>query len=154
MLRALSEADPSELQRIGLFGGVSEVLLAKMAARLRVRAVDDGEVIFREGDRGREMFVVLDGEVELSKRSRDEEIRVATVHPGDWFGEMSLIDILPRPWTARATTTARLLALGNEDLDVLYRTDLKNYALFMMNVARQLSRKLRIAEARLADSLR
>lgn len=151
MLRAVSALD---LERIGLFGGVSDAILSTMAERLAVRTVDAGEEIFAEGDRGREMFVVLDGEVELWKQSRGEGVRVATVPPGDWFGEMSLIDVLPRPWTARATTSARLLALRNEDLDLLYRTDLKTYALFMMNVARQLSRKLRIAEARLADSLR
>jgi CRP/FNR family transcriptional regulator, cyclic AMP receptor protein len=151
MLRAVSTL---ELERIGLFGGVSDAILAGMAERLAVRTVDAGEIVFAEGDRGREMFVVLDGEVELWKLSRGEEVRVATVHPGDWFGEMSLIDVLPRPWTARATTTGRLLALANEDLDELYRSDLKTYALFMMNVARQLSRKLRITEARLADSLR
>jgi CRP-like cAMP-binding protein len=151
MLRAVSTL---ELERIGLFGGVSDAILAGVADRLAVRTVDPGEVVFGEGDRGREMFVVLDGEVELWKQSRGEEVRVATVHPGDWFGEMSLIDVLPRPWTARATTTGRLLPLANEDLDDLYRSDLKTYALFMMNVARQLSRKLRITEARLADSLR
>ena len=151
MLRAVSALD---LERIGLFGGVSDAILATMAERLAVRTVDADEVIFAEGDRGRELFVVLDGEVELWKHSRGEDVRVGTVHPGDWFGEMSLIDVLPRPWTARATTTGRLLALRNQDLDELYRSDLKTYALFMMNVARQLSRKLRITEARLADVLR
>ena len=154
MLRAVTPPHRREIEDIGLFGGLSETILDVMAERLGVQEIDAGEVVFAEGDRGRTMYVVLDGEVELWKRSQGEEVRVATVHPGDWFGEMSLIDVLPRPWTARATTSARLLPLRNEDLDVLYRTDLKTYALFMMNVARQLSRKLRIAEARLADTLR
>ncbi|MEZ4310345.1 MAG: hypothetical protein R3F14_20075 [Polyangiaceae bacterium] len=69
----------------------------------------------------------------------------------DWFGEMSILDILPRPTTARVVRQACLLRLTAHDLDVLYRRDLKGYALLVLNIAREMSRRLRHTDATLAD---
>lgn len=71
---------------------------------------------------------------------------------GDWFGEVALLDVMPRAATARARQPCRLLTVTSSDLDALYRQDLKAYALLVMNLARQLSRKLRVAESLLAET--
>src|SRR6185295_5282062 len=111
-----------------------------------------GDAIFREGDAAREMYVVLDGEVEVLKKSRrGRDMRVAILGPSDCFGEMSLIDVQPRSATVRVLAPARLLRMTSEDLDGLYRHDLKSYALITLNIARDLSRRLRVTDGILAD---
>jgi len=98
------------------------------------------------------MFVVINGEVEVLKKSkRSVEARVAVLGPGDWFGEMSIVDIQPRSATVRALAPSRLLRVSSADLDALYRHDLRSYAIIILNLARELSRRLRVADGILAD---
>ncbi|HTA89242.1 MAG TPA: cyclic nucleotide-binding domain-containing protein, partial [Polyangiaceae bacterium] len=82
---------------------------------------------------------------------RSTEARVALLGPGDWFGEMSIVDIQPRSATVRALAPSRLLRISAADLDALYRYDLRSYSLIVLNLARELSRRLRVADGILAD---
>jgi CRP/FNR family cyclic AMP-dependent transcriptional regulator len=142
------------LREIGLFGALSDEVLDTLAGRLKTTRVAPGDEVFREGDAlAREMFVVLDGEMEVSKRGRrGGEVRIAILGPGDWFGEMSMIDMQPRSATVRALAPSQLLRLTSEDLDRLYRSDLKSYALIVLNIARGMSRRLRVRDAIAAES--
>lgn len=144
----------AELQGVGLFGALDEQVLTELAARMPLLRVAAGDVVFREGECGRAMFVVLEGELEVVKRSkRGHDARIALLGPRDWFGEMCLLDVMNRPVTVRALAPSRLLQLRPTDLDAVYRSNLKAYALLVMNIARQLSRKLRRADAILADTV-
>jgi CRP-like cAMP-binding protein len=71
--------------------------------------------------------------------------------PGDWFGEMSIVDIQPRSATVRALAPGRLIRITPSDLDSLYRHDLRSYAIVVLNLARELSRRLRVADSIVAD---
>ena len=98
-----SAVELDEIRDIGLFGGLDDAVLEALVRELRVLALDPGGVVFRENDRGREMFVLLSGEMEVVKQSRrDVPSRVAVLGPGDWFGEMSILDVMPRSATVRA----------------------------------------------------
>ncbi len=101
----------------------------------------------------REMFVVVGGELEVVKEGpRGGDVRVALFGPGDWFGEMSILDVQPRSATVRAVAPTMLVRVTNEHVEhLLYRRDLKAYSLLMMNIARELSRKLRVADGILAQ---
>ena len=144
---------PAMLRDIGLFGALGDEVLEHLASSLKTKRIMPGETVFREGDgAAHEMFVVLDGEMEVSKRSRrGRDMRVAILGPGDWFGEMSVLDMQTRSATVRALGPSRLLRIASEDLDALYRHDLKSYALIVLNVARDLSRRLRVTDGLLAD---
>lgn len=143
---------PSELRGIGLFGALSDEVLTHLAQTLSVHMPGSGEVVFREGDDANAMYVVLHGEMEVLKKSkRATEARVALLGPGDWFGEMSIVDIQPRSATVRALAPSRLLRVSAADLDALYRYDLRSYSLIVLNLARELSRRLRVADGILAD---
>jgi CRP-like cAMP-binding protein len=149
---SLASVTPSELRGIGLFGALSDEVLTHLASTLSVHAPESGEVVFREGDDANAMYVVLHGEMEVLKRSkRATEARVALLGPGDWFGEMSIVDIQPRSATVRALAPSRLLRVSAADLDALYRYDLRSYSLIVLNLARELSRRLRVADGILAD---
>ncbi len=141
------------LREIGLFGALSDEVLDRLAHMLKTMRVAPGNTIFLEGDgTAREMYVVLDGEMEVTKRSRrGRDMRVAILGPSDCFGEMSMIDMQARSATVRALGPSRLLKITSEDMDSLYRADLKSYALIVLNIARDLSRRLRVADGILAD---
>ena len=142
----------SELREIGLFGALSDDVLAHLAAHLSLVTPVPGAYVFREGDEANDMFVVLRGEMEVLKRSkRGIEARVALLGPGDWFGEMSIVDVQPRSAAVRALAPSRLLRITASDLDALYRHDMKSYSLIVLNLARELSRRLRVADSILAD---
>ena len=98
------------------------------------------------------MYVVLDGEMEVTKRSRrGRDMRVAILGPNDCFGEMSMIDMQARRPRCARSGPSRLLRITSEDMDALYRADLKSYALIVLNIARDLSRRLRVTDGILAD---
>ena len=152
---ALAVDGPPELSRlreIGLFGALSDEVLVHLSQALQQRRVAPGTTLFSEGDAGHDMYIVLEGEVEVIKRSRrGRPQRVAILGPNDAFGEMSIIDIQPRSATVRVLAPALLLRVASEDLDALYRHDLKSYAIVVLNIARDLSRRLRVTDGILAD---
>jgi CRP/FNR family cyclic AMP-dependent transcriptional regulator len=140
------------LREIGLFGALSDDVLEHLASSLKTLGCAIGQTVFREGDAAREMYVVLDGEMEVLKKSRrGRDQRVAILGPSDCFGEMSIIDMQPRSATVRALAPASLIRITSEDMDALYRHDLKSYTLIVLNIARDLSRRLRVTDGILAD---
>ena len=142
----------AQLREVGLFGALSDDVLESLARSLPTERLAPGDVIFQEGAPAHCLYVILDGEVEVVKKSRaGVEHRVAVLGPTDCFGEMSLIDVQPRSATVRAVAPTRVLRVSSEDLDRLYRNDLKSYALVVLNVARDLSRRLRVADGILAE---
>lgn len=138
---------------VGVFGGLDDETLALLARELPTVHVETGEVVVEEGGTSREMFVVVGGELEVVKESRSGgEARVALFGPGDWFGDMSILEPAPRSATVRAVAPTMLVKITNEHVDqLLYRRDLKNYSLFLMNIARELSRRLRVADGIVAQ---
>jgi CRP-like cAMP-binding protein len=152
MSTAEAAIGPAELRNIGLFGALSDDVLDYLSKLLTVESPPAGATLFREGEDANAMFVVISGEVEVLKKSkRSVEARVAVLGPGDWFGEMSIVDIQPRSATVRALAPSRLLRVSSADLDALYRHDLRSYAIIILNLARELSRRLRVADGILAD---
>ena len=142
----------ARLRDIGLFGGLGDDILETFVANLARLELASGADVFHEGEAGRDLFVILDGEVEVLRRSkRGHETRVALLGPGDWFGEMSILDVLPRSATMRVVAPSQLLRFSAQDLDTLYRRDVRAYALLVLNIAREISRRLRVADGLLAD---
>jgi CRP/FNR family transcriptional regulator, cyclic AMP receptor protein len=141
------------LRDIGLFGGISDESLGRLAADLPESKVEPGKIVVNEGDLSTEMFVVVSGELEVVKRALDgSTVRVALLGPGDWFGEMVILDVQPRSATVRALAPSLLLSLTADQVDrLLYRVAPKDYSLLIMNIARELSRRLRVADGILAQ---
>lgn len=150
----MPESAPSldDLRQFGLFGAVPDQVLEFLSQKLVVMHPEPGHVVFREGDPARDMFVVMQGECEVLKRSQaGVDVRVALLGSGDWFGEMSILDVQPRSASVRVVAPSRVLRISASDLDALYRHDVKAYAIIVLNIARELSRRLRVADGLLAD---
>ncbi|MET0287451.1 MAG: cyclic nucleotide-binding domain-containing protein [Polyangiales bacterium] len=141
------------LRDIGLFGGISDESLGRLAAELPELRAEPGKNVVDEGDLSTEMFVVIGGELEVVKRALDgSTVRVAMLGPGDWFGEMAILDVQPRSASVRALAPSLLLTMSADQVDrLLYRVSPKDYSLLVMNIARELSRRLRVADGILAQ---
>ena len=141
------------LASIGLFGGLDDDSLGRLATDLPQYRAEIGEVVVKEGDASTEMFIVISGELEVVKLGKQSaEVRVALFGPNDWFGEMSILDVQPRSASVRAVAPSLLLRMNADHVEtLLYRQDLKAYSLFIMNIARELSRRLRVADGILAN---
>ena len=104
-----------------------------------IRVFEPGEIIFSEGDDSREMFVVLEGRVEVVKPSPRGEVRLASLERGEFLGEMSLLESLPRSATARAIDNVRLLAIHPGGFLLKIRRD----PTFAFEIMQSLSRRIR-----------
>jgi CRP/FNR family transcriptional regulator, cyclic AMP receptor protein len=78
-------------------------------------------VLFREGESGKEMYVLQAGRVVITKRVRDEQKTLAVLGPGEFFGEMALISNKPRNATATVTEAARLLVIDPKTFEGMIR---------------------------------
>lgn len=110
------------LQRISLFQGISRREFGHLFQVLVPRSYAPGEILFLEGDVGRALFILESGQIEISRRMpHGDSQRVAVLTPGDYFGEMSLLDDRPRTATAAAMEPVRVLLLYKTDLEKLCR---------------------------------
>lgn len=138
---------PEDLQEIALFAGLGPAALEALARQTEVVEVEPGDVVCEEGTPGRELWFVLVGELECRCGvSSGHEWRLGILGPGNWFGDMALLDLQGQPASVRALAPGRLGRLSAHALDGLYRRDIKSYALLWMNAARELSRRLRCAQ--------
>jgi CRP/FNR family transcriptional regulator, cyclic AMP receptor protein len=80
-----------------------------------------GTVLFREGDAGDSMYVVQSGEVEIRRRVGDQDRVLAVLPPGEFFGEMAILNDRPRSATAVVRRTARLLVIERRTFEAMLR---------------------------------
>jgi len=142
-----SAVDREFLARTAIFAGLPDRVIDLIVGSMRLVHALAGEELLREGDPARSMFVVHDGEIEIFKRGKDgTEQALAILTRGDCLGEMSLIDIQPRSATARAKGAAVLYVLELAEIAKLYGRDVEAYALLVLNISREISRRLRCAD--------
>jgi CRP-like cAMP-binding protein len=99
------------IKEVPLFGSLSKAQLAQVASIADEINLPEGRVLTREGERGREFFVLIDGEVEVRRNGR----KVRTMGSGDFLGELALISDRPRTATVTATKPLRVLVVRDTD---------------------------------------
>ena len=131
------------LEDVSLLAGCSRRQLRAIARISEVIEVPAGTVLARTGTPGEEFFLILDGSarVEVAPRKRSR------LEPGQYFGEMSLLDGGPRSASVTAETPLRLLVIKRRDFTTL----LKEAPELTQSVLATLSRRVRQAEAALTD---
>jgi CRP-like cAMP-binding protein len=95
------------IRHVPLFSQCSKRELAQIASIADEIDLRDGKVLIREGERGREFFVLLEGSAEVTKDGR----KINTVGPGDFFGEIALVSQSPRTATVTATSPVHTLVI-------------------------------------------
>ncbi|HVU92406.1 MAG TPA: cyclic nucleotide-binding domain-containing protein, partial [Jatrophihabitans sp.] len=140
------EAD-AVLRRAPLFHGVGADAVDALIDQMKWLDAPAGTVLFKQGDAGDFLYLVVSGSVNLTRRDGGRDRLVAVVGPGEHFGELSLLDPGPRTASARTADGTRLARLDKATLDgwMLERPEI---ALQMLRVV---SRRLRRTRADLAD---
>lgn len=144
--------DPEQLRRlhllekVPLFAGLSRRQLGKLLVKLFEKEYGAGETIFLEGEPGKALFIVLDGRVSICRAGHDGERQLATLAPGAYFGELALIDDLPRSATARADEHSALLILYKSHFDDLIEGHSTIAIRVMGNLLRTLAGYVRTAQ--------
>jgi CRP-like cAMP-binding protein len=117
--------------------------------RALTRSYESGTVLFEENDPGSRMYVVTSGKVKISRRLGDTEIVLATIAAGEFFGEMALLEQLPRSATATTVEPSELIEIDEETFHAMLR-DNSDIAIRMM---RKLCGRLRDTDLRLQSAL-
>jgi signal transduction histidine kinase len=107
------------LKRLSLFSGLADHDLKWLIEQAKPIAINAGDVLIEEGTLGDSMFIILDGEFEVSKRSAQQDIKLDVREQGAVIGEMSLLDHAPRSATVRALKDGRLLMIDHSTFDQL-----------------------------------
>ena len=109
--------DNDVLRQTPLFSGLDDDAAESLRSSLAETRLRRGETLFREGDSGDRLYVVLDGKIKLGRSSADgRENLLAVLGPGQMFGELSLFDPGPRSLTATAVTDVTMKSLGHDEL--------------------------------------
>lgn len=134
------------------FGGLSNASLDVLLSMMAERCFQAGQTVVTEGEPGRSMFVVHSGELAVRRRGHSAGfIHTADLGPGDFFGEMTLIEMQNRSATVVAETATVLYELTARNLYTYYKADVHAYVIVLQNVNRELCRRLRRADARIAE---
>ena len=134
------------------FGGLSDAGLELLVSMLVERRFDADATVVAEGEPGRSMFIVHSGELVVSKLAdAARAIRMARLEPGDFFGEMTLIEMQNRSATVVAESPTVLYELTAGKLYTCYKSDIHAYVMVMQNINRELCRRLRRADNRIAE---
>jgi CRP-like cAMP-binding protein len=108
---------------------------------------EDGECIFEEGDTGRDLYIIQSGSVRIKKKSSNEELEMTVFNKGDFFGDMALLQSLPRYASAYSVGKTRLLILKPAGFLLKIRRD----PTFAFEMLQQLSFRVKVTNDRLLE---
>lgn len=146
---AMADSRIAKLQRVAIFGGVREETLEQILEQSNDVHKRVNDCFFREGATADCLYQIESGEVSIQRAWRGEFLTLGELGSGDCFGEMALIDCQKRSATVRANTTCNAIEIPAKTLRALLSEDLEQYAIVMMNLGREVSRRLRLADDRL-----
>lgn len=133
------------------FGGLPDLSLDLLMSMLVERRFEAGSTVVAEGEPGRSMFIVKSGRLAVSKRTNSGRvIPISVLQPGDFFGEMTLIEMQNRSATVVADAPTVLYELTAKNLYACYKADIHAYVIVLQNINRELCRRLRRADERFA----
>ena len=139
------------LRTIPIFGGLSDSALTLLLEHAETIEVASGEYLFREGDPPTSVYILRSGQVEILKASQSGEASLGRLDDGACIGEMALIDFQSRSGSVVALAHCEFVEIPTIALRQLMQTDLQHYTMIMMNMGREVSRRLRLADQRILE---
>ena len=139
------------ISQLRIFGGVTDAQLTTIFRRSELWALGAGEFVFRKGDEPLHIYVVKSGKIDLQIAEHDVLIHKHQINVGECFGEASLMSMHKHTSTAVAAVDSELIVFSRNALIGLKHEDLELFALLMMNLARELARRLYITDQMLLD---
>jgi CRP-like cAMP-binding protein len=131
--------EAASLQKYALFGGLKEEQVELVLHHMDERHLESGDLIIREGEPNDRIYFILEGRVSVVTHGK----LIIEYGEGDTFGEMEVLDIMPSAADIRALAPTHVLTLSNRNFHHVYKEDLLTFSMLIMNLARDLSRRLR-----------
>jgi CRP/FNR family transcriptional regulator, cyclic AMP receptor protein len=148
----MDAAPDNFLRHLPVMAGLDEAALQFLGGLANEENHPAGGVIVREGAPGDRMFFVCSGRVRVVKETPGgAPVRLAEFGPGDFFGEMSLVESVVRSASVVATEPTRVFTLKALDFYKLYRQRPEQYGIVMLNISRDLARRLRRLDKNFCD---
>ena len=142
------------LSQISIFGGVTETQQNAIFARLETGLFRQGEFVFRKGDEPSHIYIVKSGIIELFFPDDDGVmIEKKKLGVGECFGQVALMSIHSHTISAVALEDSEIIVLSRRAMQQFLRDDIGLFALLMMNIARELARRLQFTDEMLLRSL-
>jgi len=141
---------PEILQKYSLFGGLLEEQIQVIIPLMTEEKFNPDEFIITEGSTNDKIFFIIEGQVSVIKKG----ITITHFGEGEAFGEMEVLDVMPATASVKATSQVTTMSMSNKTLREIYKMDVKVFALMLMNLARDLCRRLRKTGERLTSSSR
>jgi len=140
----------SILEGLDLFSQLNNEALRELSLLFEERIFNEGEIIFEEGSIGNSMMVITSGDVRVSQRTDpNTEEALIVLKEGDVFGEMALIDDLPRSATTIAHTNSIIFEISRPKFLNYIKNDCENGILILLKLAKIISARLREADNKL-----
>ena len=141
------------LSKHSMFGGLTEEELEVIHKLLDEKHYAKGSCILHQGEPNNSVYFILDGSVSIRKHSLSDDAKdreITVLHTGDSFGEMELIDIQSCAASVVCLTDTTVITLSNKGLYTLSKSHLMTYTMIILNLAREISRRLRDTDNLLA----
>ncbi len=129
-----------------VFGGLKSVTLDFFLSESEIVTKMPGEYFFHENDKGDSLYIIQHGKIQVVKNWEGENYILCTLQNGDCFGEMELIDIVARSASIIALEETETIRLRLKTIYTLLQKDMEDFTMIMMNMGREVSRRLRVAD--------
>ncbi len=144
--------DVELLQHSPLLAGLTPDEAKALLEIAEARTYSPDEVLVEEGAASDCLFILKTGLLKVERRQASSRVELASFeNPGDFFGEMSLVDILPRSADIRAVETAEVLAFPKKELTSFFTQSPRVQMTMILNISRNLSLRLREADTRIVE---
>ena len=130
---------PQTLQKYSLFGGLIEEQIEGILPFMKYENYEPGEIIITEGNPNDKIYFLIEGQVAVIKG----DVELYRFKEGEAFGEMEVLDVMPAIASIKSLTKVTTMSISNMALREIYKKDVKIFSLMLMNLARDLSRRLR-----------
>jgi CRP-like cAMP-binding protein len=134
------------LSEISVWGGLSDDQQAEIYHRLEVGTVKKGEYIFHKGDEPSHIYIVKSGKIEIVATDGDVNVTKESIGVGQCFGVIALLAVQTYTAHAVAVEDTELMVLSKQAMLTLYQEDIHLFAQLMMNIAREIARKLTVTD--------
>jgi len=135
------------LQKYSLFGGLTEEQIELIIPLMEEEHYSPGAIILLEGAPNDKILFLLEGRVSIIKG----KTIIYDLAEGNTFGEMEVLDVMPCAATVKAVTDVDVISISNKSFHEIYKNDIKSFSLLLMNLARDVSRRLRVANEIMVD---
>lgn len=133
-----------QLAGVPIFAGLENDALDLLLQRGQTTSAATGDTIVREGESGSRFYLIKSGAVRVLKgEGTPDETPLAILRAKDFFGEMCILETLPRAATVLALEPSELISIPSTAFYHLFKARPDQYALLILNIARDLSRRLR-----------